>query len=103
MLSNSGLIQVMTEKNGEPRKVHGLPVYEKVPLARTIPTAYFRGPSKVLSSPLRTRVASASKPNKAKRPAPLPLPTETELLDICKDGEDQLFEFKGQGTDTKKI
>ena len=103
VLANSELIQAKPDKSGGAHKVDGYPVYEKVPLARTIPTAYFRGPSKALSAPSRTRGAPASKPNKAKRPAPLPLPTETELLDICRDGEDQLFEFKGQGTDTKKI
>jgi hypothetical protein len=103
VLANSELIQAKPDKGGGARKVDGYPVYEKVPLARTIPTVYFRGPSKALSAPSRTRVVSTSKLNKAKRPAPLALPTETELLDICRDGEDQLFEFKGQGTDTKKI
>jgi hypothetical protein len=103
VLSNSELIRPKTDKNGDPVKADGLPVYEKVPLARTIPTAYFRGPSRAFGASSRSRVQSASKSSKAKRPAPLPIPTETELLDICKNGEDQLYEFKGQGADSKKI
>jgi predicted component of type VI protein secretion system len=102
ILLNSGLIQPKIGKAGEPLKIDGLPVYEKVPLARTIPIAYFRGPSKPLSRTPRTAKTNSSK-SKAKRPAPLAIPTETELLDICRSGEDQLYEFKGQGTDTKKI
>ena len=103
LLSDGGLIQPRADKNGATLKVDGFPVYEKVPLARTVPTAYFRGTTKALSAPSKAREASAVKPTKAKRPPPLRLPTETELLDICRHGEDQLFEFKGQGTDTKKI
>ena len=33
----------------------------------------------------------------------LPIPTETEILDICRSGEDQTFEFKSQGTDVQKL
>lgn len=31
------------------------------------------------------------------------VPSEKEILDICKNGEDQLYEFKVPGTDTPKI
>ena len=37
------------------------------------------------------------------RVAQLPFPTETEILDICRSGEDQAFEFKSQGTDVQKL
>ena len=33
----------------------------------------------------------------------MPVPTETEILDICKKGEDQVYEFKSAGTDVRKI
>jgi predicted HTH transcriptional regulator len=102
-LSNSELIQPKTDKNHDPFKVDGLPVYEKVPLARTVPTAYFRGPSRAFAASSRTRARVASRPAKAKRLPPLSVPTETELLDICRSGEDQLYEFKGQGTEARKI
>src|SRR5258708_31272901 len=41
--------------------------------------------------------------SKGKRPSVLPVPTETEILDICKDGEDQIYEFKSAGTEARKI
>lgn len=104
LLSDGGLIQAKEGKDGTPLKVSGFPVYEKVPLARTVPTAYFRGPTRALaaSSP-QSRAKSVATANKKRRPAALPFPTETELLDICSGGEDQLYEFKGQGTDARKI
>jgi predicted HTH transcriptional regulator len=40
---------------------------------------------------------------KAKRPKPLAAPSETELLDLCKAGEDEVSEFKAGGTETRKI
>jgi predicted HTH transcriptional regulator len=103
-LSDGGLIQLKAGKDGHSLRADGFPVYEKVPLARTIPTTYFRGPSKLLAglSP-RSRVPSNSRFSKAKRPPSLPVPTVNELLDICRRGEDQVNEFKGQGVATNKI
>jgi predicted HTH transcriptional regulator len=40
---------------------------------------------------------------KTRRPSALAVPTETDLLDICRRGEDQIIEFKGQGTEARKI
>lgn len=34
---------------------------------------------------------------------PLPVPTENEILDICKHGEDQQYEFKAAGAEARKI
>jgi len=33
----------------------------------------------------------------------LHMPNETEILDICRDGEDQIHEFKAAGTDVQKL
>lgn len=104
LLADSGLIHPRATKDNSPLKVNGFPVYEKVPLARTIPTTYFRGPSKLLANAsLGSRAQPKPKSNKARRPPTVPVPTENELLDICGRGEDQIYEFKGQGTAANKI
>jgi len=33
----------------------------------------------------------------------LPIPSEDEILDICKKGEDQIHEFKAEGTEIQKL
>jgi len=101
-IADAGLIQPKADKNGRPLKVNGFPVYEKVPLAKTISGAYFRGPARLV--PLReTQVREAKSKVRPKRPKPVPLPTETEILDISRSGEDQIYEFKSAGTEVRKI
>jgi len=104
LLENGGLIQPRSSKDGDFLKVDGFPIYEKVPLARTIPLTYFHGPSKGLATPARqARAQTSRKDIRERRPPSLPVPSETELLDICRKGEDQIYEFKGQGTVANKI
>lgn len=104
LLLDGGLIQPKEGRNGDFLKVNGFSVCEKVPLARTVPTSYFRGPTRPLAttSP-KSRAQSAPRRDKNRRPTPLPIPTETELLDICSRGEDQAYEFKAQATEARKI
>lgn len=103
LLLDGGLIQPKIGKGGNTLKIEGFPVYEKVPLARTLSLTYFRGPIKHQSLP-STRQSTTVVAKKGKeKPKPLPLPTEKEILDICRQGEDQIYEFKGQGTDVGKI
>lgn len=105
LLSDGGLIQSHESKDGGPLKVDGFPIYEKVALARAVPVTYFRGPSKLLAARSKAprQTASVRKSTKGRRPTPLPVPSENELLDLCRQGEDQTCEFKGQGTDAAKI
>ncbi|HKO18406.1 MAG TPA: ATP-binding protein [Acidobacteriaceae bacterium] len=96
MLADAGLIQ----PKGEATQ---LPIYEKVPLARTIPTRYFEPVGK---RPATARVErdGAAKPRRRSRgPNELSLPTEAEILEIAKNGEDQLHEFKAPGTEASKL
>jgi hypothetical protein len=97
-LADIGLIEEK-KKEGQTVKKDGFTLYEKTPLARTVPISYFTGPTK-LRKPT-TPIGSAK--NKAKRPQLLPLPSENEVLDMCKKGEDQTVEFKAAGTDVRKI
>jgi len=104
LLADGGLIQPRSSKDGDFLKVDGIPVYEKVPLARTIPMTYFHGSSTALAAPSRrSRAQSNPKASRLRRPPSLPVPSETELLDICRKGEDQIYEFKGQGAAANKI
>lgn len=101
-LRDAGLIQEVGAKDGRPLRVGGFPVYEKVPLARTISLRYFSEKT----TPLVGKAASAAKADSrraGKRLQELPIPSEQGVLEICKDGEDQLYEFKAAATDVKKI
>src|SRR5207249_3004998 len=61
----------------------------------------FRGPSRLTATPARIKSVSAKVP--LRRPRPLKVPSEKELLDICNNGEDQLYEFKGAGTLIQRV
>src|SRR6266478_883529 len=101
LLRDSELIQVRRDKDDQPMRVKGFVMYEKTPLAGTLPTSYFQGPAKLAGGNTHAK-RTAQKP-KGKRPGSLSLPTETEILDICKNGEDQIYEFKSAGTEARKI
>jgi hypothetical protein len=97
-LADVGLIEEK-RKNGEAVKKEGFTLYEKTPLARTVPITYFSGPTKLQ----KPRAVAAPARGRPKRPQSLPVPSENEILDICKQGEDQTVEFKAAGTDVRKI
>lgn len=97
-LCDIGVIQERT-KDGVILKKDGFTVYEKTPLARAVPVSYFSGPRKVD----KQKLPSLPRKDKGKRPKPIGLPSETEILDMCKKGEDQTLEFKSSGADVRKI
>jgi hypothetical protein len=99
-LSDLGLIEEKT-KDGEVVLRDGFTIYQKVPLARTIPLSYFTQRTRLPSTrPTKDRVQKQSPSPKQK---PLVLPGEMDILDMCKQGEDQSVEFKAAGTDVRKI
>jgi len=103
IINDAELIQPKM-KNGQSLESNGFPVYEKVPLGRTVPLSYFEGPpARLPASSVTATAKSSSKGYVTKKPSALGLPSETEILDICRNGEDQISEFKGQGTDFNKI
>lgn len=101
LLNDAELIRPKPGRDGQPTKTEGFTVYEKHPLARTVPDNYFRGPIKFSTEQPRSRIVAQKA--RGKRPQSLPVPTETEILDICRNGEDQIYEFKASGTDVRKI
>ena len=99
-LTDVGLLQ-QRMKGGEAVIKDGFAVYEKAPLARSVPLSYFSGPIK---RPKAERVGTRKGGSRnGRRPQVISVPSETEILDICKTGEDQAFEFKAAGTEVNKI
>ena len=94
-IRDAGLIQPKLDKSGSQVERSDFPIYEKVPLARTIPIYYFRGTSVSKHRPSGEN-PKVSRTTHERRKS-LPLPTEQEILDICKNGEDQQYEFKAAG------
>ncbi|MDA2910552.1 ATP-binding protein [Nitrospiraceae bacterium AH_259_D15_M11_P09] len=100
-LRDVGLIEPKLDRKGNTVRVQEYLVYQKVPLARHIPLTYFQGPAKT-RIPSSAPVSSKTAGRQAKAKA-LPIPKEKDILDICRHGEDQTYEFKGAGVEVKKI
>ncbi|MEA3367050.1 MAG: ATP-binding protein, partial [Planctomycetota bacterium] len=104
ILRDAELTQQATNSAGKAIEKDGFPVYEKSPLARTISMKYFEASAKrprdYKTSKGAGRARAGSKRRKAR---PIAVPDEKELLNICERGESQIYEFKGQGTNVKKV
>ena len=94
-LCDAGLIQPKGEMSR-------LPVYEKVPLARTISLRYFESIGKRPES-AKAPGQSLGTARRKRGPGELSVPTEAEILEIAKNGEDQIYEFKAAGTQASKL
>ena len=97
-MKDMGLIEPkMGVKGGSVRKDNCI-VYEKVPLMRHIPISYFQGTNKI-----QKFVKEVSKKPKRYALRPLSIPSPAGILDICKDGETQIHEFKDSRVEIAKI
>jgi len=74
-------------------------VYEKSPLLKHLPISYFKNPQKI---PIK-RKGNITKQRTTKGLKGVRIPNEQEMLDICNDGEGQLYEFKRSGTDMRTL
>ncbi len=72
-------------------------VYDKEPTIKHLPLSYFKDPTQ-LPQPVKKKRVVRHVVAKTVR-----IPSETEILDICRSGEDQLYEFKGAGVEASKI
>lgn len=86
-------------------KKNGAVLYDKLPLAKTIPPRYFLQAtnSRRGSNPSGRATTRASRKPARKRLETVPMPSEADILGICENGEDQLHEFKAAGTEVRKI
>ena len=76
-------------------------VFEKTPLIRHIPLSYFTDYTKVAKQSVKAK-ASGGK-TKSISLSSLHIPSPNEILDVCRHGEDQIYEFKAAGTDIQKL
>lgn len=95
------LIFPKMDKDGEVIKRANSIVYEKAPLIRHIPISYFSDYTKIAKQSVKAK-ALGVKAKFRKLPS-LQMPSEAEILDICRHGEDQIYEFKAAGTDIQKL
>jgi hypothetical protein len=98
-----GLLQIKLNAEGEIVKKDGGAVYEKIPLVKQIPLAYFRDSGKVYNKSQPTQKIQMKKAGGRSSMSSIAVPSENEILDICKHGEDQCYEFKAPGTETDKL
>jgi len=98
-LRDLGLICEKIGKDGLPIKKEKACIYEKVPLTRHIPTSYFQDVAQTKKIVKSQRLRKGTKT----KLATIHIPNTNEILDIAKNGEDQLYEFKSPGTESSKI
>lgn len=95
------LISPRIDKNGKTVKKDSSIIYDKVPLIRHIPISYFADYTKIAKEAVKAKTLGG---RTTIRSIPsLHMPSETEILDICRSGEDQIYEFKAAGTDVQKL
>lgn len=93
------LIKPKLDKKGCLLKKQNSTVFEKVPLIRQVSMTYFQDPIKAK----KKFGKPAIKKVKHKQLRPVSIPTNKEILEICRDGENQIYEFKSAGIEMKKI
>jgi len=101
-MRDMGLIQAKTNNEGKEIKKNGGSVVEKVPLLRHVPQSYFSDPVKAKKRMPKPSQKTTQR-HKGRVAQSLRAPPETEILDICRNGEDQLYEFKAASVDINKI
>jgi predicted HTH transcriptional regulator len=99
-LRDFGLVADRTDSKGNVVTKDGSTVFEKSRLAKHIPATYFLPVADTRSLEDRRQ---RSRESRGSSPAERHIPTEQEVLEICRGGENQLYEFKGPGTATDKI
>ncbi len=98
-LNDFELVREKTDFKGNVVKKGASRVYEKTPLAKHVPLSYFKGSGK-------TGQLVRKKPTqrgKTPRQGRIYIPSDKEVLDICRLGEDQVYEFKAPGVSADKI
>lgn len=97
-MNDMELIRKKQDQNLKLVKKDNSIVYEKHPLLKHLPISYFEHPEKI---------PRIKKPKVTKRgttiSTKISIPSEQQILTICSEGEDQLYEFKASGVDMDKL
>lgn len=99
-MKDFGLINLMINEKGKVKKKNKSVIYEKNLILKHIAESYFKGYTKLSTSnkTFTTKSSSTKRINHG-----ITVPNENEILDICKSGEDQIYEFKGIGVEMKVL
>lgn len=100
-MKNLELIKLKKNSKGKVVKKEGYTVYEKNPLISNVSISYFTDSKFKKHLPRKIKLRTKQKYKSSF--GVLSLPHAKEILDICKHGEDQIYEFKAPGVDIKKI
>ena len=98
-LRDMELVRVRENGEGQVIKKNSSQVYEKVPLIKHVSLSYFEP---VSNTDILVKKNKKAK-NILKKSSSARIPNDKEILDIAKQGEDQLYEFKEPGVETEKI
>jgi len=98
-LRDMELIKEKMDSEGNIVKKEGAIVYEKVRLIKHVSLSYFQEVAE--TSKLVKKIPTREV--KTYKPPVIHIPSEKEILDICRQGEDQIYEFKAPGTEIAKI
>jgi hypothetical protein len=101
IMKDYGLVNPKLDESGTPLKKDASIIYEKVALVRHIPISYFQGTDKVQKKIVKE--GEIQKRVKTTRHRPLSMPSPIGILDICRHGEDQIYEFKDSRVEIAKI
>lgn len=95
-------LDLVNEKKGHDGKAikkGGAIVFEKNPVIKHVPLSYFQDiadTTKLIRKPVSGRPSGT-------RPRTMHIPADSEILDVCRQGEDQIHEFKAPGIDMDKL
>jgi len=98
-LKDYELIVEKRNSKGTIEKRDGSSIYEKASLIKHVSLSYFQEVSKTNKITTKNHHKKVS----SRRLSPIRIPSEKEILDISKEGENQIYEFKQPGTATQKI
>lgn len=98
-LRDFSLVIEKNDSDGEVMKKDGAIIYEKTALIKHIPKTYFKDIADT-SKLIKKKVKKQTSPNIR---AMISTPGENDILDIAKDGEGQLYEFKLPGVKMESL
>jgi len=95
------LITPRKDDSGKLLRKDNSTIYEKVPLIRHIPISFFTDSTKIVKEAVESKKLTGK--TRIKSISSLHIPDEKEILDICRNGEDQIYEFKAAGTEARNL
>lgn len=99
MMRDFGIINIKLDANGNAMKKGRAIIYDKNSLLKHVSESHFQNVSdttKLKKTTIKKRASGI--------PADFPaLPSETDILQIAKEGETHIYEFKSPGTETDKL